>query len=185
MAVSPVDEILAPFTVRGHDSYLGEAVTQTQHALQAAWLATQDSAPPALIIAALLHDVGHLLHHGGEDIADRGIDARHEEIGARWLSRWLGPAITGPIRLHVAAKRYLCRVDAGYQAQLSEASRQSLALQGGAFSDAEVEAFQRQEHWKDAVRLRRYDEAAKVIGRQAPPWEAYRPLLAQWARQSE
>lgn len=177
--LAAVDGILDLFRRRGDGSYFGEPVTQTQHALQCAWHAARAGAPPALVVAALLHDVGHLLHGGGEDIADRGIDARHETIGARWLARWYPATVTEPVRLHVTAKRYLCRVDSSYGARLSSASRQSLALQGGPLSDAEAEAFERQAHWREAIDLRRWDEAAKVHGLEVPALEHYRAELAR------
>lgn len=180
--MDPVGEILALFGERGDDSYFGEAVTQTEHALQAAWLAARDSAAPALVVASLLHDAGHLLHRHGEDIAEQGVDARHERIGAGWLSRWFAPHITEPIRLHVAAKRYLCTVDVGYAAHLSDASRQSLRLQGGGFTTDEIDEFRQQEHWQVAVQLRRYDDAAKVPDLRVPSLETYRSLLRQSLR---
>ena len=99
--MNTVDEILALLRQRGDAAYFGEPVTQTEHALQSAWLAASDGAPPALIAAALLHDVGHLLHQRGESIADEGIDARHEIIGAKWLSRHFGAEITVPIGLQL------------------------------------------------------------------------------------
>jgi phosphonate degradation associated HDIG domain protein len=177
-----VDAIVALFERGGGAAYFGEPVTQTEHALQAAWQAARDGASPELTAAALLHDVGHLLLRRGEDIADRGIDARHEVIGAKWLSRWFGPATAEAVRLHVAAKRYLCRTDVGYAARLSPASRQSLTLQGGTFSPSEADEFTRQPHWEAAVCLRRYDDAAKVRGLQVPPLDEYRELLRRLAR---
>src|SRR3954447_283289 len=102
------------FETRGKAMYFGEAVTEAEHALQAAHLAEDDGADDALVSAALLHDVGHLLHHLGEDAADRGIDDRHEDVGRAWLAKWFGPAVAEPVRLHVAAKRYLCAVHPTY-----------------------------------------------------------------------
>ena len=130
-----------------------------------------------LYVAALLHDIGHLLHQLPEDIADRGIDGQHEKIGEAWLARHFGPEVTEPVRLHVAAKRYLCAADAAYRAQLSPASRQSLALQGGPFSEAEVQEFERHPFYREAVRLRRWDDAAKIPGLAVPGLEHYRLRL--------
>ena len=173
--MSTLDEIADLFRERGAESYFGEAVTQLEHALQAAHLAETDGAPPALVAAALLHDIGHLLHSGGEDVADRGIDTRHERIGARWLSPRFGIAVSEPVRLHVAAKRYLCNVDPDYAGRLSAASVQSLELQGGPMSDGQARQFERQDHWREAVRLRRWDEDAKVPGLVVPDLDHYRP----------
>ncbi|HEU0177888.1 MAG TPA: HD domain-containing protein, partial [Blastocatellia bacterium] len=109
--MSIVDEIIELFARLGGGAYFGEPVSQLEHALQTAFQAEQESAPDALIAAALLHDIGHLLHKLPEDIADRGIDGRHERVGAMWLARNFPAAVTEPIRMHVAAKRYLCSVD--------------------------------------------------------------------------
>jgi phosphonate degradation associated HDIG domain protein len=173
------DSLIALFARHGGDGYFGERVTQAEHALQSAALAEAEGADPALIVAALLHDVGHLIHTGGEDIADRGIDARHEAIGATYLAKLFGPAVVEPVRLHVPAKRYLCAIDNGYWQDLSPASKQSLELQGGVFNPDEAEAFAKLPQAQDAVRLRRWDDLAKVVGLETKPVEAYRDLIVQ------
>src|SRR4051812_21354128 len=117
-----IDELCDLFATRGHGAYFGEDVTELEHALQCAHLAESAGADDALVAAALLHDVGHLLHELGEDVAERGLDARHEEAGAAWLARHFGPALVDPVRLHVAAKRYLCTVEPAYRQGLSPAS---------------------------------------------------------------
>jgi phosphonate degradation associated HDIG domain protein len=162
---------------RGGDSYFGEAVSQLEHALQAAHFAVGAKSRPALVAAALLHDIGHLLHDLPEDAAERGIDTRHEEDGYRWLLSRFGPAVAEPVRSHVAAKRYLCAVEPDYFAQLSPASVQSLALQGGPFDAEEVCEFERLPWCADAVQLRRWDDAAKVPGMRVAGLEAYREVL--------
>lgn len=179
---SITDEVMDVFTQRGSEAYFGEAVTQLEHALQAAHLAVQAGASDALVVAALLHDIGHLLHSGGEDVAERGIDTRHERIGARWLSPRFGVAVSEPVRLHVAAKRYLCHTDPAYFARLSPASVQSLELQGGPMGIGESRQFERQDHWQEAVALRHWDEEAKVVGLAVPSLESYRARLIACAR---
>ena len=154
-------ELLDIFVGRATRRYGLSAINQLQHALQAAALAEADDAPPATVLASLLHDVGHMIHHLGEDPAGRGIDDVHEELGARWLADRFGPEVSEPVRLHVAAKRYLCAVEADYFAKLSPDSVRSLGLQGGPMSADEVEEFRRIPLYAEAVRLRRFDEAAK------------------------
>ena len=174
------DEILAMFRERGAAAYFGEPVTQTQHALQTAWHAARNGAPPALVVSALVHDIGHLLHERGEDIADHGVDARHERIGATWLSRVYPAEVTAPIRLHVEAKRYLCRVEPEYASRLSPASQQSLILQGGALSAQQAQEFEKQNHWQAAVSLRRWDDIAKDPDLEVDNFDHYRELLAHF-----
>jgi phosphonate degradation associated HDIG domain protein len=177
-----VDEIMRLMTERGVESYFGEPVSQLEHALQTAWLASQANSTPALIAAALLHDLGHLRHDLGEGIGADGIDTRHEQLGYDWLLARFGPAVAEPVRDHVAAKRYLCRVDPEYYAQLSPASIQSLGLQGGPFSEDEASAFECLPRYREALQLRRWDDAAKVPGLPVPPLEEYRPLLLVLSR---
>src|SRR5262249_42166074 len=128
--------VLGLFAERGSAEYGGEAVSQTEHALQSAWAAEKAGADSAPITAALLHDVGHLLHRLPENCAEMGVDDRHEELGARWLQRHFGPEVSEPVRLHVPAKRYLCAIEPGYLERLSPASNLSLRLQGGVFTPA-------------------------------------------------
>jgi phosphonate degradation associated HDIG domain protein len=175
--VSVADEVLAIYGARGAGAYFGERVSMTEHGLQAAWFAQLESAPAPLIVAALLHDVGHLLEAVPDDLADWTADARHEEVGARWLAQRFGPGISEPVRLHVPAKRYLCASDAEYLRQLSSASVHTLALQGGPMSAGERRAFELEPHYREAVRLRRWDDQGKVAGLRTPPLEAYVGLL--------
>lgn len=149
-------------------------ISQLDHALQGAALAEADGEPDALVVATLLHDIGHMVHKLGEKPAERGIDDMHEVLGAKQLARLFGPEVSEPVRLHVAAKRYLCAVEPGYFDRLSRDSVLSLALQGGPMTAAEVEEFRSRPHWQAAVKLRRYDEAAKVPGRQVPAFSSYR-----------
>jgi phosphonate degradation associated HDIG domain protein len=174
-----VDKILEVFATRGHEAYLGEQVSQVGHAVQAAYLARRVGAADSLVAAALLHDLGHLIHGLDEDIAQHGVDGKHELAGAAWLSKYFGPEVVEPIRLHVFAKRYLCSVDARYTAALSPASRHSLMLQGGPLLPSEICGFEMNPYFREAVALRRWDDAAKVVGMNVPGLESYGALLLQ------
>jgi phosphonate degradation associated HDIG domain protein len=176
-AAAVIDEIFRVFRVYGAEQYLGEPVSMTEHMLQAAYAAEQDDAPPLLVAAALLHDYGHFVHEFPEDAADHGVDTRHEEAGFAFLSEHFGPEVVEPIRMHVAAKRFLCAVDPAYVLELSPASIQSLHLQGGPYTAEEVEEFRRSPYAEDAIRLRRYDDIGKVEGMETPDLEHYRPVL--------
>ena len=165
------------FAERGGGEYHGEAVTQLEHALQSAHMAEADARPAEWIAAALLHDVGHLLHGHGEDYLEHGINDRHEDLGARFLARAFGPDVTEPIRLHVPAKRYLCAARPGYFATLSPASVRSLELQGGPMSADEARAFEAHPHFAAAAAVREYDDRAKVVGLAAPPFAHFRKYL--------
>jgi phosphonate degradation associated HDIG domain protein len=180
--VDIIDHLFALFRERGQGAYFGEAVTETEHALQCAHLAEQSGAANELVAAALLHDVGHLLHGLSEDVAEGGVDGRHEDIGSRWLVQHFRPAVVAPIRLHVAAKRYLCTVEPAYGASLSAASRLSLRLQGGPLSPEEVARFEQEPEFRSAVALRRWDDQAKVPGLAVPDLDHYRACLAAGLR---
>jgi gamma-butyrobetaine dioxygenase len=171
------DHIVEIFEAKGGAAYFGESVSQLQHALQAAYYATRDDAPDWLVAAALLHDIGHLVHDMPEHVADLGIDARHEDLGHAWLAQHFGPEVTAPVRMHVDAKRYLCATDPEYLSLLSPASVQSLQLQGGPFSEEEARKFEQQPFAREAVRLRRWDDLAKVPEMQVPPLEHYRAII--------
>src|SRR6266849_2507681 len=173
-SMSTVDQIMDLFARQGDEAYFGEPVSQTEHALQAAYEAVREGAPDLLVVAALLHDVGHLLHGRAENIADRSVDARHEKVGKAWLSRSFGPEVAEPVGLHVPAKRYLCAIDPAYAEQLSPASVHSLALQGGPMSEAEVLEFEQHPYYREAVRLRHWDDMAKIPGLEVPGLAHYR-----------
>jgi phosphonate degradation associated HDIG domain protein len=174
-------EIFAFFERTGSTAYFGERVSTTEHSLQAAHFAREQQAPAPLIIAALLHDIGHLLEPVPADLAEWTTDAQHEEIGARWLAVRFGPEIAEPVRLHVPAKRYLCATNAGYLSQLSTASRHTLQLQGGPMTAAEARRFAAERYAADAVRLREWDDQGKVVGLSTPGLAAYGALIEEWA----
>ena len=174
--MNPIKEIRNLFDQRGHLAY-GEGVSELQHALQAASLALKDNAPNNLIVAALLHDIGHLLHELPENVAEQGIDGHHERIGEKWLENYFGPEISQPVRLHVAAKRYQCTVNPDYLAQLSPASLNSFTLQGDKMNGDEVSAFEKNPFFKNALQLRTWDDNAKDPEMETPLLEHYLPLV--------
>jgi phosphonate degradation associated HDIG domain protein len=171
-----IDELFRIINKFGHLTY-GEDVTQLEHVLQCGYLAQQDGAPPSLIAAALLHDVGQFIADAGHAAELHGIDARHEVIGAEYLSRCFPASVTEPVRLHVEAKRYLCATEPEYASTLSAASELSLRLQGGPMSKPQIEQFRRTAYCGDAVRLRRYDDSGKGKAIAVPALERYRPML--------
>jgi phosphonate degradation associated HDIG domain protein len=180
--MSLVRQILDLYGARGAGAYFGERVSMTEHGLQAAHFAQAERAPEALILAALLHDVGHLLEDVPDAIEDWRADARHEEVGARWLARRFGPEVSEAVRLHVPAKRYLCATDAGYFAMLSPASVHTLALQGGPMKAAEVALFEKEPYHREAVRVRRWDDQGKVAGLKTAALGEYARLIQTLAR---
>ena len=172
-----VELIADIFERRGAESYLGEQVTMSEHMLQCALLAENESAGDALIAAALLHDIGHYTNEFPEDAAAQGIDNHHDAAGAEVLSRWFPDTITDCVRYHVAAKRYLCAVESDYFAKLSPASVDTLRLQGGPMSEAEVADFSQNPNLEAILRVRRWDEAAKVENLDTPDFAHYREVL--------
>lgn len=168
-----IDQVLRLFRERGDSGYGGEAVTQREHALQAAYMARKSGASSSLVAAALLHDVGHLLHYLPDDAPEHGKDDRHEKLGANWLDQRFGSEVGELVRLHVAAKRYLCATVSDYLQQLSGPSLVSLRLQGGPMSDVEVHEFCNNPRFSDAVLLRQWDEAAKIPNLLVPGIEEY------------
>lgn len=176
-AALTLPRIAALFAHHGTAYYGGEAISQTAHALQCAQLAERAGEDEALIVAALLHDVGHLM------LAESSTtDMRHQEAAADALASLFDAAVTEPIRLHVAAKRYLCAIDPGYFDTLSPTSVHSLQLQGGVYDNGQAEAFAAKPHALEAVRLRRYDDLAKVIDLATPPLSHYLDMAARCVR---
>jgi phosphonate degradation associated HDIG domain protein len=179
--MSVAEEVLSIYGRFGSGAYFGERVSMLEHGLQAAHFARVQQAPDELVIAALLHDVGHLLEDVPEAIEDWVSDARHEEIGARWLAQRFAPAVSEPVRLHVPAKRYLCATDTDYFAQLSAASVHTLKLQGGPMVASEVARFEAEPFHREAVRVRRWDDQGKVAGLKTPVLRDYAQLIDQLA----
>jgi 2-amino-1-hydroxyethylphosphonate dioxygenase (glycine-forming) len=163
---------------RAQDQYFGEPVTQLEHALQCANLARQAKADDDLVLAALLHDIGHLIADGDEYGA-----TDHDQAGAAYLEELgLGGRVAALVRYHVAAKRYLTAVNPDYFDGLSEASKYSLELQGGPMTEDEAKKFAEGPLFKDALRLRTWDEQAKEAGLPVPDLESYREMLERRLR---
>ena len=178
------DEVLALFNSRGSEAYFGEHVSMTEHMLQTAHFAEQEQAPRRLVLAALLHDVGHLVEPVPDDLEDWRTDARHEEVGSRWLTTRIRAEVCEPVRLHVAAKRYLCATDSGYVALLSQASLVTLKLQGGPMTPAEQLQFEMERSYREAIRVRRWDDQGKVSGLKTPTLAHYRDLIEEFTLRS-
>ena len=174
-------ELFSIYRDRGADAYFGEPLTVTEHSLQAAHFAQGSNAPDTLILAALLHDIGHLLGNAPNDLAEWKTDARHEVSGSKWLKSRFNPGVSEPVRLHVPAKRYLCATDATYFDKLSPASVVTLRLQGGPMSESEVRAFEAEPFFREAVLLRQCDEEAKIAGLTTPDFPHYRVLIERLA----
>ncbi|MFE6555682.1 TauD/TfdA family dioxygenase [Streptomyces sp. NPDC057746] len=178
-----LEPLVEMFAGAGTAEYLGEPVTMAQHMLQAGARAEAAGAPPHLVAAALLHDLGHV---DGEVVTGldlmAGTDNRHSHTGADLLGRWFGPEVTEPVRLHVAAKRYLCAVEPDYYDQLSEASKYTLKVQGGVMTAEQAAEFAALPGAADAVAVRRWDEEAKDPNADTPPFEHFLPLLTALAR---
>lgn len=174
-----INRILHTFDIRGDLAYGSEAVTQRQHALQSATLAEIENAEPSLIAAALLHDVGHILDADELPQSDeQDLDDAHEKRAYEWLLHHYGPSVADPVRLHVAAKRYLCTIEPAYEAKLSPTSHKSYLDQGGPMDVVEKAAFESEPYFEQALRLRRWDDLAKDPVLQTAPITHFRDILA-------
>jgi predicted HD phosphohydrolase len=169
--------LLQIFETRGPESYLGETVSMAEHMEQSAACAYEDGASDELIIASLLHDIGHFIGDFELDALENGTDNFHEESGAFILEQFYPPEISEPVRLHVAAKRYLCTVGGDYYDKLSAASINSFNLQGGKMNALEIADFEENPHHKAAIKLRHYDDDGKVQGRMIYKINHYQSLL--------
>jgi phosphonate degradation associated HDIG domain protein len=170
------------FERRGAEEYLGEPVTLSEHMLQSAWFAEEERAPDELVVAALLHDIGHYTSEFGTYTPDDQEDRHHDEAGADVLAPFFPPVVAECVRLHVAAKRYLCATDRSYFTKLSPASVHTLSLQGGPMSEEEVAQFRANPFHEEAVRVRLWDEMGKVPGMKTRSFRDYVPLLERVVR---
>lgn len=174
-----VDQIVEIFEKHGDQEYLGEPVTMAQHMLQAAHFAKQAGEPDEIVVAALLHDIGHFTSELGTFSMDDTEDRYHEDAGAAFLAAHFPSVVVDCCKHHVAAKRYLCATDPSYFAKLSDASIHSLNLQGGPMSEAEVAMFKKEPNLEEIIRVRTYDEAGKDAHLEVPDLKAYASLLAK------
>jgi len=165
------------FDRRGGEEYLGEPVTMGEHMLQGATLAERSGQPEEIIVAALLHDIGHFTSEFGTFMMDDTEDRHHEDAGAAVLEQFFPKVVTDCCRYHVAAKRYLCATQPDYFNRLSEASVHSLKLQGGAMTPGEVAAFERNPNLQEIIVVRHLDEAGKQAGMETPDFWHFAPLV--------
>ena len=177
-------ENLVPFLAdifdrRGDEEYLGEPVTMSEHMLQGAHFAEQAGEPEIVIVAALLHDIGHFTSEFGTFAMTDTKDRYHEQAGADLLEQFLPPLVVDCVRHHVAAKRYLCATEPAYLAELSEASVHSLNLQGGPMNEDEMAQFAQNPNLQAILRVRKYDDAGKQAGLKTQPFAHYAPMIAR------
>jgi len=170
-----VDEIINKYQ-NNNSLYIGEKVTMTEHMIQTAMLAEENQSPTSLICACLLHDYGHFIIEDPNQLVSKSLDGRHEDIGFKFLKNYFKPEVVEPIKLHVQAKRYLCR-EKSYWNTLSEASKISLKLQGGVMNDNEAKKFITFEFHDKAILLRKYDDEGKVPNAKMKKIEQYRNLI--------
>ena len=170
-----VDKIINKYQTN-NSLYIGEKVTMTEHMVQTAMLAEQNHSSESLICACLLHDYGHFIIENPDRLVSKSIDGKHENIAFNFLKNYFKPEIFEPIKLHVQAKRYLCR-NKSYWNTLSEASKVSLKLQGGIMSDDEAKKFVLLKFHNDAILLRKYDDEGKMPNIKMKKIEDYRNLI--------
>ncbi len=161
----------------GGEEYLGEPVTMAQHMLQGAHFAQQAGESETLIVATLLHDIGHFTSEFGTFTMADSHDRHHEEAGAKILEQFFPKLVTDCVRYHVAAKRYLCATNPAYLDELSAASIHSLNLQGGPMTTGEVAEMEQNPNIKEIVQVRRYDDMGKVADLETPPFNHYAPMV--------
>lgn len=172
------------FAAGGQDAYYGEPVTQVEHALQCAQLAEQAGADEETVVAAFLHDIGHLLPvESAEGYMDGYGTVDHERLGADFLrQRGFSEKIAQLIEHHVDAKRYLVYKHPEYRARLSEASTKTLAFQGGAMEADEAAQFEQHPYFREILQVRGWDERAKEIDWPTPGLDHYLYLCQQQGR---
>lgn len=173
MKIYSIEDIEQLFLRDGHVAYAGEGINQLEHALQCGQLAEQAGASAALITAAFLHDIGHLLNPKGDTPSARGIDDQHQFVASHHLKSLFQQDVVAPVHLHVLGKRALCTIASDYYEALSPDSKRSLALQGGPLNTKELDDFMATPYAEDAMALRRWDDLAKTPGRETPTLEHF------------
>ena len=170
-----IDKIIKKYQTN-KDFYLGEKVTIAEHMIQTAMLAEKNNSPQSLICACLLHDIGHFIIKDPDQLVSKSVDGKHEDIAFNFLKNYFKPEVTEPIKLHVNAKRYLCR-EKSYYNLLSKASKVSLELQGGKMNNDEAQKFVLLKHHKDAITLRKYDDEGKIPNMKIKNINDYKELI--------
>ena len=170
-----IEKIISNFT-NNKSLYIGENVTIAEHMIQSAMIAEKSKSKDNLICSCLLHDYGHFIVDDPDELVRNSKDGKHEDIGYEYLKNFFKKDIVEPIKHHVMAKRYLARENKYYN-KLSEASKLSLKLQGGVLNNKEALIFEKDEFFKDSIKLRKFDEAAKKIGVKIKNISEYKNLL--------
>ena len=170
-----VDKIINNYQTK-KNFYIGEKVTISDHMIQTAMLAEKNHSPKSLICACLLHDYGHFVIEDPDLLVLKSLDGKHENAGFDFLKDYFKPEVTEPIKLHVQAKRYLCR-NKSYYDLLSDPSKISLELQGGIMDDEEAQKFTSLKFYKDAIILRKYDDDGKIPNIKMKKIDDYRDLI--------
>ena len=161
----------------GHLEYLGEQVTMSEHMRQSAFLAEKKGYKEDIVVAALLHDIGHFVSELGSFKINDEYDRLHEEAGAHFLEKYFPTIISDCVRFHVAAKRYLCAIKPEYLNTLSEASIHSLKLQGGPMNKIEVKKFNQNVNLDEIIKVRYLDDAGKLVGEDTPNFDYFAPMI--------
>ena len=170
-----IEKIISNF-INNKSLYIGEKVTMTEHMIQSAMLAEKNKSSSSLICASLLHDYGHFILDDPDKLVNQKEDGKHEDVAYRYLKKYFKKNVVEPIKIHVKAKRYLARNQKYYRI-LSQASKVSLHLQGGVMNEEESEKFEKEKFFDDAIKLRKFDEAAKKTSIKMKNINDYKSLL--------
>ena len=170
-----IDQIISSY-LNNKSLYIGEKVTMSEHMIQTAMLAGKNNCSSNLVCSSLLHDYGHFIIENPNLLVNKEEDGKHEELGYKFLKKYFVKDVVGPIKYHVKAKKYLAR-EKNYYKKLSKASKISLKLQGGIMNNNEAKEFENSEFFKDSIKLRKFDEIAKIAGLDIKSINEYKNLL--------